>query len=184
MDDKSGRLSAVADSTSRKVTLRAGIALVVTVLATATAIFLLGRRAYDWVKAVHVIAVISWMAGMLYLPRLFVYHCDADPGSKQSETFKVMEQRLLRLIINPAMAIAWVLGLWMGWVAGWFVAPWFLAKLVAVLVLSGVHGFFSSAVRAFAEDRNTRSPRFWRMMNEIPAVLMIAIVILVVVKPF
>jgi putative membrane protein len=163
---------------------RATIALAVTVVATAAAIFLLGDAAYDWVKAVHVIAVISWMAGMLYLPRLFVYHAEAGAGTAQSETFKVMERRLLTLIINPAMILTWVLGLWLAWQGGWFTAGWFHVKLALVLALSGAHGYFSAATRAFAEDRNTRSTRHWRMMNEVPAVLMIGIVIMVIVKPF
>jgi putative membrane protein len=121
---------------------------------------------------------------MLYLPRLFIYHCDAERGSQQSETFKLMERRLLRLIVNPAMVISWVLGLWLGWVGGHFSAPWFHAKLALAVVLSGVHGYFSAAVRRFAEDRNEKPPRFWRIMNEVPTLLMIAIVILVIVKPF
>ena len=139
---------------------------------------------YEWAKALHVIAVISWMAGMLYLPRLFVYHCDAEIGSKQSETFKVMERRLLKAIINPAMVATWVFGLYLAWSAGWFTAGWFHAKLLLVLVLSGVHGFLTARVRDFALDRNTRSQKFYRIINEVPAVLMILIVILVVVKPF
>jgi len=139
---------------------------------------------YPWFKAFHIIAVISWMAGMLYLPRLFVYHCAAEPGSTQSETFKVMERRLLRAIINPAMIATWALGLWLAWDSGFFAAPWLHAKLLLVLILSALHGFFSRCVRDFAHDRNTRSPRFYRIMNEVPAVLMIFIVILVVVKPF
>jgi protoporphyrinogen IX oxidase len=139
---------------------------------------------YLWLKAVHVIAVIAWMAGMLYLPRLFVYHCDAEPGSKQSETFKVMEQRLLRIIINPAMVVAWVLGLWLAWAGGWLSHGWFQAKLVAVLALSALHGFFSRWVRDFAADRNTRPARFYRLVNEVPTILMIAVVILAMVKPF
>jgi putative membrane protein len=147
-------------------------------------IYLLGSRAYDWVKAVHVMAIIAWMAAMLYLPRLFVYHCDAAKGSELSETLKVMERRLLRVIMNPAMVLAWVLGLWLAWQAGWFKAPWFHAKLVLVLLLSGMHGQLSAAVRAFAEDRNTKSQRYWRIMNEVPALLMVGIVILVIVKPF
>lgn len=139
---------------------------------------------YDWIKAFHIIAVIAWMAGMLYLPRLFVYHCEAEAGSKQSETFKVMERRLLRAIINPAMVASWALGLWLAWNGGWFAAPWFHAKLALVLALSGTHGFLASAVRAFAEDRNTRPQRFYRIINEVPTLFMIGIVILVVVKPF
>lgn len=139
---------------------------------------------YDWIKALHVIAVISWMAGMLYLPRLMVYHCDAEPGSKQSETFKVMERRLLKAIINPAMIVTWLSGLWLAWYGGWWVAPWLHAKFVLVLLMSGFHGFLSARVRDFANDRNTRSARFYRVANEVPTVLMIGIVILVIVKPF
>ena len=139
---------------------------------------------YLWFKAFHIIAVIAWMAGMLYLPRLFVYHCDAEPGSKQSETFKVMERRLLRAIINPAMIATWVLGLWLAWNAGFFSDPWLHAKIALVLALSAVHGFFSRCVRNFANDRNTRPQKFYRILNEVPTLLMILIVILVVVKPF
>ena len=112
---------------------------------------------YEWIKALHVIAFISWMAGMLYLPRLFIYHCDAAPGSPQSETFKVMEQRLLRVIINPAMGFTWILGLWMAWQHSLFTSGWFLLKLALVLALSAVHGFFSASVRRFAEDPDPTS---------------------------
>jgi putative membrane protein len=142
---------------------------------------------YLWLKAFHVIAVISWMAGMLYLPRLFVYHCDAAPGSAQSETFKVMERRLLKAIINPAMIAAWLLGLSLIWLMGWEAfrqSGWLHAKLVLVLVMSGVHGMLSRYVRDFAADRNRKSQRFYRIINEVPTVLLILIVILVVVKPF
>ncbi len=137
-----------------------------------------------WIKAGHVIAVISWMAGMLYLPRLFVYHCDAAPGSVQSETFKIMERRLYRLIINPAMMVTWVLGLWLAWKEFGFSGGWLHAKIALVIVLSGVHGYLGGAVRRFAEDRNRKPTRHWRIVNEAPTVLMIAIVILVIVKPF
>jgi putative membrane protein len=164
--------------------MRAAVALAVTVAATAAVMLVLGDGAYLWIKAVHVIAIIAWMAAMLYLPRLFIYHCDAPKGSQQSETFKVMEKRLLRIIMNPAMVIAWVLGLWLAWKGGHLTSGWFHAKLAAVLALSGVHGMFSAAVRAFAEDRNERPARSWRMINEVPTILMIAIVILVIVKPF
>jgi len=139
---------------------------------------------YEWVKALHVIGVIAWMAGMLYLPRLFVYHCEAEPGSKQSETFKVMERRLLKAIINPAMVVTWVVGLYLAWSGGWFASGWLHAKLLLVLAMSGVHGMLSARVRDFALDRNTRSQKYYRIINEVPTVLMIGIVILVVVKPF
>jgi putative membrane protein len=139
---------------------------------------------YPWLKAFHVIAVISWMAGMLYLPRLFVYHCEAEIGSRQSETFKVMERRLLRFIIDPAMTLAWVLGLLLVWLGKWHLSGWFQAKFVLVLVLSALHGLLARYVRDFANDRNTRSRKFYRIINEVPTVLMVGIVILVVVKPF
>jgi putative membrane protein len=139
---------------------------------------------YEWVKALHVIAVIAWMAGMLYLPRLFVYHCEAEPGSRQSETFKVMERRLLRAITTPAMIATWLLGLGLAWQGGWFESHWLQTKIVLVLALSGIHGMLARWVRDFAADRNRNSQRFYRIINEIPAVLMVGIVILAVVKPF
>ncbi len=139
---------------------------------------------YLWLKAGHVIAVIAWMAGMLYLPRLFVYHCAAQAGSQQSETFKVMERRLLKAIINPAMIVAWLLGLVLAWEGRWFASGWLQGKLVLVLILSGVHGLFVRWVKDFAADRNRHSQKFYRIVNEVPTVLMIAIVIFVVVKPF
>ncbi len=140
---------------------------------------------YLWMKALHVIAIIAWMAGMLYLPRLFVYHCGAEPGSPLSETFKLMERRLMNLIINPAMVVSWGLGLWLAWDHRWFSAGWLWAKLALVFFgLSGMHGMMSAWVRQFARDQNRHSARFYRIINEVPTVLMIAIVILVVVKPF
>jgi putative membrane protein len=139
---------------------------------------------YEWLKAFHIVAVIAWMAGMLYLPRLFVYHCAAEAGSRQSETFKVMERRLLRLIMNPAMIATWALGLWLAWQGGFLMAPWFHAKLALVIALSAVHGFFARQVRVFAADKNQNSAKFYRIVNEIPTVLLIAIVVLAVVKPF
>jgi putative membrane protein len=139
---------------------------------------------YVWVKAFHVIAVISWMAGMLYLPRLFVYHCGVSIGSAQSETFKVMERRLLKIIINPAMMVSWILGLWLAWSGGSFQTGWLEAKLVLALMLSGLHGLMVRWNRDFAQDRNRHSARFYRLVNEIPTLLMVGIVILVVVKPF
>ena len=164
--------------------MRMILALLILGVLTAALFLVAGDVFYFWAKAIHVIAVISWMAGMLYLPRLFVYHAAAERGSVQSETFKVMEWRLLRGIINPAMTFSWVFGLWLAWKGFGFQGGWLHAKFAAVLVLSGMHGYLSAAVRAFAEDRNTRSARHWRFVNEIPAVLMIIIVILVIVKPF
>jgi protoporphyrinogen IX oxidase len=140
---------------------------------------------YVWIKALHVIAVIAWMAGMLYLPRLFVYHCEAEAGSKQSETFKVMERRLLKAIINPAMIVTWLAGIYLVWSGQWlFTSWWIYGKIFLVLVLSGVHGLFVRWVKDFAADRNQRSQRFYRIINEVPTILMIGIVILVIVKPF
>jgi len=144
---------------------------------------------YEWVKAFHIIAVIAWMAGMLYLPRLFVYHCAAEVGSVQSETFKVMERRLLRAIINPAMIATWALGLYLAWQGpdpryGWFASGWLEAKLALVLLLSAVHGLFARWVKAFAADQNRHSQKFYRIINEVPTIIMIAVVLLVVLKPF
>lgn len=139
---------------------------------------------YEWIKALHIIAVIAWMAGMLYLPRLMVYHCAAEVGSVQSETFKVMERRLLKAIINPAMIVTWLAGLWLVYEGGWYKAGWFHAKFALVLAMSAMHGFLVRWVREFADDRNKRPARFYRIANEVPTLLMIGIVILVVVKPF
>jgi putative membrane protein len=144
-----------------------------------------GSFAATWVKALHVISVIAWIAGMMYLPRLFVYHAAAQTGSIQSETFKIMERRLFKGIINPAMIATWVFGLWMvfsglvDWSSGW---PW--VKAAAVILLSGIHGFYGRQVKNFAADRNVRPQGFFRIINELPFVLVIIIVIMVIVKPF
>jgi len=168
----------------RTATKRATIALVIFAVLAILLFAIAPDGLYDWIKALHVIAVISWMAGMFYLPRLFVYHCDAEPGSKQSETFKVMERKLLRLIINPAMIATWVFGLWLAWKGFGFSGGWLHAKIAFVLLLSGAHGYFSASVRRFARDENTKPAKHWRMVNEIPTVLMMLIVVLVIVKPF
>ena len=138
---------------------------------------------YFVLKALHIISVIAWMAGMLYLPRLFVYHADTEPGSQQSETFKVMERRLMRAIINPAMVATWVFGLSIAYLQNYWLQGWFILKVVLVLALSGVHGAFSRWRKDFEADRNTRPARFYRIWNEVPTLLMIGTVILVVVKP-
>lgn len=163
---------------------RAAIALAGTVILAAALVLLFPASAYLWMKSFHVIAIIAWMAAMLYLPRLFVYHAEAPAGSAQAATFKVMEHRLLTIIATPAMIIAWVLGLWLATEGHFWSAPWLHAKITLVLILSGLHGYLSAAARAFREDRNTKPARHWRIMNEIPALLMIGIVILVIVKPF
>ena len=139
---------------------------------------------YLWLKALHVIAVISWMAGMLYLPRLFVYHAGTKPGSEQAETFKVMEVRLLKFIMTPAMIVTWLAGIALVVLGQWVGAGWLHAKLALVLVMTVIHGLLSHWMTEFAYDRNTHTQKFFRSVNEIPTLLLILIVILVVVKPF
>jgi len=141
---------------------------------------------YPWTKALHIISVIAWMAGLLYLARLFVYHCEAPAGSTQSETFKVMERRLLRAIMNPAMIASYIFGVSLlltpeivDWGAGWI-----YAKLILVAALTIYHHMLTRWRRAFARDANTHTARYYRIANEVPAVLMVGIVILVVVRPF
>jgi putative membrane protein len=141
-------------------------------------------EAYNWVKAFHIMSVIAWMAGMFYLPRLFVYHCGAEVGSVQSETFKVMERRLLRAIINPAMIASWVFGAMLLLHLEAWSQPWFHAKLTLLIVLQLVHAAFARWRRQFERDENRHNETFYRYMNEVPTVLMIGIVIFVIVKPF
>ena len=140
----------------------------------------------SYVKAFHVIAIIAWMAGLLYLPRLFVYHAASVKGSEQSETFKVMELRLLRFITTPAMVSSWILGLILALsgVIDWRADGWFHAKLALVILLSAFHGACAKWTKDFAADRNTHDTRFYRIMNEVPTLLMMGIVILVIVRPF
>lgn len=145
---------------------------------------MLSGSAYLWVKAVHVIAVISWMAGLLYLPRLFVYHTGVKPRSEASETFKIMERRLIKAIMTPAMVLAWTLGLVMAVEGGLFSQGWFHLKLACVVGMTVAHLFLARCKDGFAEDRNTRSEKFYRVLNEVPTLLMIVIVIVVIVKPF
>ena len=142
--------------------------------------------AYLWFKVFHIISVIAWMAGLLYLPRLFVYHCDAPVGSQFSETFKVMERRLLRVIMTPAMLTTWLFGLALlaaspavDWGSGWL-----HLKLFLVIVMRGLHGMLARWRREFLVDRNRHTARFYRIANEVPTVLMVAIVLTVIIKPF
>jgi putative membrane protein len=137
-----------------------------------------------WIKAFHVVAVIAWMAGLLYLPRLYVYHCTAEKGSKQSEIFKVMEQRLLHFIMNPAMIAVWASGAWLAWAQGIANERWLWAKFALVVLLTGFHHALGVWRLDFAADWNTRSARFYRIMNEVPTLLVIGIVVLAIVKPF
>lgn len=145
---------------------------------------------YLYARAFHIMAVISWMVGMFYLPRLFVYHCQVKPGSEASELFKVMERKLMRVIVNPAMTVTWLLGLYLVYVLYWnnidafWVAYWLHVKLILVTLLSGFHGMLSLWRRDFEADRNTHTERFFRISNEVPTLLMIGIVIMVIVKPF
>lgn len=139
---------------------------------------------YLWIKAFHVVAVISWMAGMLYLPRLFVYHAAVEPGSQQAKTFEVMEHRLHTFIMTPAMVVTWVLGIVLVLQGQWFTASWFHAKIVLVIVMTVMHGLLGHWAKEFKHNRNQRSRKFFRIVNEVPTVLLILIVILVVVKPF
>ena len=138
----------------------------------------------DWIRAFHIIAVIAWMAGMLYLPRLFVYHADTQVGTQMSERYKVMERRLLKGILNPSMIAVWILGPLLAWLTGAYLDTWMQIKFVLVLIMSGMHGLFVRCWRDFAHDRNTRSARFYRIANEVPALLLVLIVILVKVQPF
>jgi putative membrane protein len=143
---------------------------------------------YEWLRALHIISVMAWMAGMLYLPRLFVYHAESEIGSEKSETFKVMEYRLLKIIINPAMMSAWTFGVLMLYanpgMASGEGSGWIHVKLLLVLIMSGIHGMLAKQVKVFARDENVKSAKYFRILNEVPAVLMIAIVILAVVQPF
>lgn len=139
---------------------------------------------YEIVKSLHIIAVVSWMAGLLYLPRLFVYHASAPKGGELSETLKVMERKLLRYIMNPAMIATWVFGVWLMSIMQVHQAGWMHAKLGLVVLLTAIHHVFAYQRKQFAKDQNTRSPRFYKIINEAPTLLMIGIVFLVVLKPF
>ncbi len=139
---------------------------------------------YNWLLVLHIFAMVAWMAGMFYLPRLFVYHADAVKGSVQSETFKLMERRLLRGIMLPAMIVTWVAGIALALWSGYYQSIWLMAKVVLVLAMSGLHGWLMARWRDFNADHNTRPARVYRMVNEVPTVLLIVILILVVVKPF
>ena len=139
---------------------------------------------YAWVLALHIISIISWMVGLLYLPRLFVYHVDAESGSELAETLKTMERRLLRAIMTPAMIASWIFGIWLVVLTEAHLEIWFHIKLTLIVLLSASHMLMAKWRKEFASNQNTRPARFYRIANEVPTLLMIAIVILVIVKPF
>lgn len=171
-------------SGGRRVAARAGMALAVFVLGISAVVWLFPEDLYLWIKALHIIAVISWMAGLLYLPRLFINHLETSPGSEASELFKGMEKRLYRIIMNPAMMISWALGLYLGWAYFDFTGGWLHVKLLAVVLLTATHVYFGRAVAAFGRDERPLNGRRWRLINEVPTILMMAIVLLVILKPF
>lgn len=139
---------------------------------------------YNWIKVLHVLAVISWMAGLLYLPRLFVYHAGVAVGSEASALFKIMERRLNKAIMIPAGVVSWLTGLWLALEAGFFRQGWFHGKLLLVVLMTAAHGLLIMRLRDFALDRNSKPQVYFRVWNEIPTLLMVGIVILVIVKPF
>ena len=140
---------------------------------------------FEWIKALHVLAIISWMAGLLYLPRLMVYHCETTVGSAEDERFKVMERRLMRAIMDPASLVALVSGIWLAWQAGYgWNDGWFILKIAAVLGLAAVHGLLGWHRKQFADGRRHYPTRYFRVLNEVPTALMIVVVVMVIVKPF
>lgn len=167
-----------------KASRRASIAIFIFVGALLILFLNEPENIFLWVKSFHLIAVISWMAGLLYLPRLFINHIVAQDNPEQAMLFSNMEERLLKIIMTPAMIITWVLGLWMVYYIYEGAGYWLWIKLVLVFILSGVHGFFEKSARLFSENKNIHSDRFWRLFNEVPTVIMIFVVILVIVKPF
>ena len=171
-------------SSGSRAWFRAGITVAVFVMIIVAIVVLDPDNLYLWIKAFHVVAVISWMAGMLYLPRLFVYHFATKAGSETSELFKVMERRLLKIIMGPAMMLTWVLGLYLAWDIFRFQGGWLHVKLLCVVLLTAVHVYYSRAHRAFVRDERPKTQRHWRIMNEAPALLLIVIVLMVVLKPF
>ena len=175
-----------SDEAGRKAGGRALIAVAVFLAALALFNVLFPTEAYLFIKAFHVVSIIAWMAGLLYLPRLFVYHSDPGVGAEMSATFSVMERRLLKVIMTPAMLVTWVLGLWLGVTGGWFAAGfatswWLYAKIALVIGLTVAHMHFAASARRFADGTQTKPARYWRMMNEVPTLLMVAIILLVIV---
>lgn len=168
----------------RKAGIKAYASMSAVVLLAVVAWWLEPAWLYGWLKVLHIVAVISWMVGLFYLPRLFVYHADAAATGEPAATFVIMEQRLVKVIMNPAMMVSWGVGLWLAWSGFAFLGVWLWIKIVAVIGLTMFHVFLSRAARRFAAGENTMTARQWRMANEIPTVLMILVVIMVIIKPF
>lgn len=168
----------------RKARTKALISILVVVLLAMAAWWFQPDWLYGWLKVLHIVAVISWMVGLFYLPRLFVYHADSASSGEPAATFVVMEQRLVKVIMNPAMMVSWIVGLWLAWSGFGFLGAWLWIKIAAVVGLTVFHVFLSRSARKFAGGENTMTARQWRMANEIPTVLMIIVVIMVIIKPF
>ena len=176
--------STTSHGEGRKARTKAYASIAVVVLMAVAAWWFDPDWLYGWLKVLHVVAVISWMVGLFYLPRLFVYHADAVAGGEPAATFVVMEQRLVKVIMNPAMMVSWIVGLWLAWSGFGFLGIWLWIKIAAVVGLTVFHVFLSRSARSFAAGRNTMTARQWRMANEIPTVMMIIVVIMVIIKPF
>jgi len=175
---------ATSQREGRKAGIKAYSSIAVVVLLAIAALWFEPDWLYDWLKVLHIVAVISWMVGLFYLPRLFVYHADAASAGEPSATFVVMEQRLVKVIMNPAMMVSWAVGLWLAWSGFAFLGLWLWLKIAAVIGLTVFHVFLSRSARKFAAGENAMTARQWRMANEIPTVLMILVVIMVIIKPF
>ncbi|WP_417409422.1 protoporphyrinogen oxidase HemJ [Hoeflea sp.] len=175
---------ATSQSEGRKAGTKAYASIAAVVLLALAAWWFEPDWLYGWLKVLHIVAVISWMVGLFYLPRLFVYHADATSVGEPSATFVVMEQRLVKVIMNPAMMVSWGAGLWLAWTGFGFSGAWLWVKIAAVIGLTVFHVFLSRSARKFAAGENTMTARQWRMANEIPTVLMILAVIMVIIKPF
>jgi putative membrane protein len=176
--------TATSRSEGNKARTKARISIAVVVSLAVAAWWFNPDWLYGWLKVLHIVAVISWMVGLFYLPRLFVYHADAASDGEPSATFVVMEQRLIKVIMNPAMMVSWAAGLWLAWNGFAFSGAWLWVKIAAVIGLTVFHVFLSRSARKFAAGENTMTARKWRMANEIPTVLMILAVIMVIIKPF
>ena len=175
---------ATSSSEGRKARSKAYLSIAVVICLAVAAWWFEPDWLYGWIKVLHVVAVISWMVGLFYLPRLFVYHADAALSGETAATFLVMEERLVKVIMNPAMMVSWAAGLWLAWSGFGFSGTWLWIKIAAVIGLTVFHVFLSRAARRFAAGKNTMTARQWRMANEIPTVLMILVVIMVIIKPF